>query len=491
MNFPIVEIIVGIVTVCLFYVCYDKYLKSQRDIHELALQEQSNISVSRKSDETAIYRNNLIPHEMPLVTGLQIRQGFKLRDGNIRDIWSVGMNHKTSTFQFTDENIKLSIFQLNSSIKQLNEIFKQKQVKVVGSCIPCGSIEGFITGMTCFTNGLTFYSFDGIPRFKPEVDIMIIKKSQLNFIKPLGLNLFIIEDDWSINYDKSDPNFEYKYQNSYDQGIPLINSIGNKSYSFTHQNFVSATSSLVKAIPLGHEFNSKDLLLVHKFNNQIHFWSKIFAIILFGGSIISNNSNELLIQELKPTIVLINTETAKHLLNRITSKLSIFQNLKISRSQQLLSDGIFSYNSQLSGFKHLRLMYITTYAKFDDTISSLNLTLLRSLTGSRIINERILNQLSGPLTSTNFYDYRVFSNNIVNRGTSSLSLEMKLFKKDGLDIEKKKGELCIRGFIVGRPTDQKELENAINEGERVGSEGWMPTGITGTFGRDGCLYEII
>jgi hypothetical protein len=257
----------------------------------------------------------------------------------------------------------------------------------------------------------------------------------------------------------------------------------------------------VKSIPLGHEFSSKDVLLVNDFTNQVHYWSKIFAVLLFGGSIIfqssssssSKNQQQLLdvITIHKPTLLLIEPRSAQELLLTSKEQLSWFQNIKLSRAQHLLSEIIFTTQAQLSHFESLRLIYITTQHISEPSLSSSDLTSLRALTGSRIINERTLPQLSGPLTATNFYDYRIFTNrNLHNRGTASQSLEMKLFKTQGLDIEKRKGELCIRGFVIGRPINPDQLERAIEEGERVGSEGWMPTGLKGTFGRDGCFYEF-
>lgn len=59
-----------------------------------------------------------------------------------------------------------------------------------------------------------------------------------------------------------------------------------------------------------------------------------------------------------------------------------------------------------------------------------------------------------------------------------------------LNIEKKQGMLCIRGFSIGKPVESDRLEKALHLAERFGGgEGWMPlVGVFGLFGQDGCLY---
>ncbi|ODV62640.1 Dde1p ASCRUDRAFT_74978 [Ascoidea rubescens DSM 1968] len=108
----------------------------------------------------------------------------------------------------------------------------------------------------------------------------------------------------------------------------------------------------------------------------------------------------------------------------------------------------------------------------------------------------------GTVFQTNLFDYRLMSkNNKVKindinyrrRGIPSQNIETKLVDykllNDQFLAEDNSGELCIRGFGIGRPMDKEVLENAIKEGERVGGDGWMSTGLIGSWNKDGCFYE--
>ena len=59
-----------------------------------------------------------------------------------------------------------------------------------------------------------------------------------------------------------------------------------------------------------------------------------------------------------------------------------------------------------------------------------------------------------------------------------------------LDITKRQGMLCIRGFTIGKPVEPNRLERAMALSDDFGGgEGWMPlVGVFGLWGQDGCLY---
>ncbi|CAM9018103.1 unnamed protein product [Wickerhamomyces anomalus] len=501
------------VGVLLAVLAYSKYLDSQKDIHELALSEQSNISPTRKNDETAIYRNNQTPHGLPLLTGLQIRHGFKLRNGNLRDIWSIVMGQKninSVTFIENGNEIKTDVYHLHGIFEKLNLFFKDHEITTVGIAVPLYSFHGFVSSFTCFVNGLTAHHFNHLPRTNPDVDVLIVDEKNLSFALRLDIKLIIVvsEDplksfsqqnviNWNELGDLTSLNsdtYSYNYDPEYDSGVPFKDTFNFATTDYSHQNFVSAIATVARSLPLGHELSHNDTLLIGYDDSSVKYWAKIFSVLLFGGSIVVGSSStlkfdETLIEKYRPTILAIDSKTAKRFFLKHEPK-GIIHSLLVSRVNYLLSRGIFSTMAALNEYKSLRLIYIDQLNSSNENNSSAELNQIRSLTGARVISERLIPGVIGSILNTNFYDYRVFTNSkLKNCGTSSLSLEIKLYKYNGLNIEKRHGELCIRGFIIGKPNDEKNLEEAIQKGERVGSEGWMPTGIIGKFGVDGCFYE--
>lgn len=477
------------------------------------MNEQSNIAPTRKENETAVYRNNQTPHGLPLLTGLNIRHGFKLRNGNLRDIWSVVMGQKninSVTFYNNGKETKADIYNLNGAFERLNEFFQEKGCSTIGIAVPVYSFQGFVSMFTCFINGLTAHHFNTLPRSTPEVDILIVHESQLPHALRLNLKLYLVvtddestkfSDEHIINWNAlgqfkqlTKDNYSYTYDPKYDQGIPLKETYNFVTTTYSHQNFVSAVATVAKSLPLGHELSYNDKLLIGYEDSSVKYWSKILSVLLFGGSIVLGSSSDpkfddQLIKKYQPTILAIDSKTAKRIFLK-NEQHGFIHSLFLQRAQYLLSRGIFSDRAALPGFESLKLIYIDQLNELNGNINTSDLNLIRALSGARIICERFIPGVTGAVLATNYYDYRVFSNsNLKNCGTSSLSLEIKLFKYKDLNIDKRHGELCIRGFIIGRPTDEKTLEEAIQKGEKVGSEGWMPTGIIGKFGVDGCFYE--
>lgn len=495
---------------------YNQYVFHQRDIHEIALNQQSNIGQSRQEDETAVYRNNLVPIGMPLATGLSIRQGFRLRNGNLRDIWSVVMTQKNHDARLRfisadDDELVCDIDHLNGIFKRLVEYFESIDCKRIGIAVPVYTFHGFVTTMACWSHGLTAYTFNRLPRTQCDVDVLIVDESQLRFAEMFQYKkIIVVSKDQSVQYPGQDvvnwssigdldsvrdDSYEYKYDPSYDNVIPLVDTHNFQSFSYTHQNFVSSIASIIRTLPLGQEFGRENLLIGYE-DSTINYWPKILAILLYGGSVVigstSNKSFNTAIETHNPTILSVDSTFAnKYFSSIVTKSESTFQAWKLHRAIHLLSQGVFSKNSSLKEYSNLRIVYIGSTSP-DSELSSLQLTTMRALLGCRVICERFLEGTIGAILSTNFYDYRVFSNDrLINRGTGSLSLELKLYKSGTYDISKRHGELCIHGFTIGRPVNQQDLALAIERGEKVGSEGWMPTRIIGKFGSDGCFYEDV
>lgn len=489
---------------------YNQYALHQKDIHEVALNQQASISPSRKEDETAVYRNNQTPHGLPLLTGLQIRQGFRLRNGNLRDIWSVVMDQKNkeARFSFISANgeIVCDVDNINAVLKRLINYFLSNSCTKIGIAVPVHSFHGFVAVMACWVGGLTAHTFNQLPRTQFDIDLLVVDESQLQYAKMFKYKeILVVSNDGSKTFDGdeacvnwreigdletlSDPVFQYKYDPSYDTVLPLIDTHNSQTTSYTQQNFVSSIGAIIRALPMGHELGQERLLIGYE-GSTINYWPKVLATLLYGGSVMLGNDKDATFTNAivgsRPTTLAIDAHFAKKYFLPKTDY-GFIQSLKLSRVMNLLSQGVFSLGASLPGYDGLRLIYIGDEGK---GLSSEELTTIRALYGCRVISERFKVGTIGSVLSTNFFDYRIFGNKrLMNRGTSPLSLEAKLFRFKDYDISKRHGELCIRGFTIGKPDGETELQKAIAAGERVGSEGWMPTGIIGKFGADGCFYE--
>lgn len=604
-------------------ILYSKYLETQRDIHVLALEDQSSVSSTRNRGETAIYRSPLVPHSYPLLHGLSIRNSFSLRDGNIRDVWSVALaqvqhsaakHHATSGTSFSnpqpsriaegfkpnevcfyDSNGSMlfskDYYQLNFMFKKLAKCFDNcldnldghKLNWKVGSVLPVYTYQSFLASMACFLNSFTFHTFhDFLPQTALadfSLDFLLLQQKDLDMALKVYSSLvkiFIVTDilEIPVQYEisltenpkmkvitwdqfmdfaendfigDSDSQYQYQYNKSYDDFIPLRETKSYNTTEYTNQNLVSSIANELKSIPSNESWNDKSLLFFAEDSQCCYFYNKILTAVLSGSSIRIVEPlrlNKIMSFDIEKELLEASEEIDKklvHLLslfNEALSKKSLeksciavipgfylksYLNLSCSnitsnwltnilkrRSINLFKQGIHNRLGEESEiFSQTDLIYsYSTNNKIDSNIESYNDTnQLRVSTGAKIVMERYLCGTLGPVLSTNIYDYRpceyCYAENdaicdsnrspMINRGVASQVLEMKLidYKVLGIDLkaEDNKGELCIRGFNIGNCIDSDTQEIRYKESERAGQKGWMPTGILGYFDDDGCFYE--
>ncbi|CCH58810.1 hypothetical protein TBLA_0A10320 [Henningerozyma blattae CBS 6284] len=238
-----------------------------------------------------------------------------------------------------------------------------------------------------------------------------------------------------------------------------------------------------------------------------------------------NSKASINLEFLKGTTLLsISASNMKKIIDHIQkSHTNIFDNFRLNWATLLFSYGIFSKcGERQSRFTdNLRCIYLEEIIKphqfilnypreipklniqnskiiESPNLSTVHLNLIRSLFGTRLVRELIIPYLTiGPIAQTNFYDYRVLSSNVddklISFGPLSTSLEGKFVSLDlvpELDIRKRQGMLCIRGFNIGLPVENDRLEKLMKVSEDYGGkEGWMPlVGLYGLWGLDGCLF---
>ena len=543
-----------------FFIVYSK-----RDLSEVSLHEQSNITTVRRENETALYRNFLVPSGFPLTTGLGLAHGYKIRNGNFMDVWKAILEISSSnegTITFDGKAYKPA--SINGMAKQVIEkLFAKDDYKGMGITTSLGTVQGFVFGIAAIINSISrqssSLSSSLLPHYLPspprqkidDLDILVIDSwrtlSMMNQSEKWYKLILVCSDEGrdSAKFDSNTKVMSWKeliegytdaselaYESPADfsddlKPFLMVTSLGNKTTTFNQLNLVSSIAAFIKTFPSGHELSSSDVLtLAYPATTDADFsiqsWHKLLSVLLYGGSAEFIPESSLTSEKLKRTTLLCTSaKTLSNLFQAITKEnpVSFMQNIKLSLAATLFSEGVFSKWAQfpITSLDKLRCIYVGVQLLKQDTILSFDakipkfasgqlnsrvttvrLNEMRALFGSRIVLELYAPfAVMGPIAHTNFYDYRILpavvDSNVTCFGPLSTSLEGKLIKTEGneeLDIGKRQGMLCVRGFTIGRPNGELRLKQTSELSERLaGGEGWMPlAGVFGLWGQDGCLY---
>ncbi|SCU88369.1 LAFA_0E12288g1_1 [Lachancea sp. 'fantastica'] len=522
-------------------------LETKRDLHPIALAEQANVASTRKEKETAVYRNFTVPPGFPLTTGMGLSLGYRLRNGNFGDLWSSIMEMGETSYVELNGS-KFSLATLNGEVKQILTSFKHSatEPKHIGICIPPTEHAGFvlaIAGLMGSLQNVVPVFMPSVPRSKQ--DLQIIAVDSWETVRQMGDSCQWYETVIVCDVEKSEPTSsnqtnvitwkqlmlgcsddnEFKYtppqDNSDDMKVmALSKSSFGSTTSFTHMALVSSVAAFIKSFPLHHELSSHDhisVILDNKSTVQdpIQIFPKVLATLLHGGSasIQSHSPSETLERCLnRDTTLLQISDTSSLLDSQLMQPLSMVQRFKFAVASNFLSEGVFTSSALISvAFKKLRCVYLYSPVKDVKTVSLMTLVTskpvhdsikktrptkflnrMRALLGCRVVVELYCPFLVlGPIAATNYFDYRVLpaqaDSKVTNYGPICTSLEAKLVEDDSnqtLNITKRQGLLCLRGFTIGKPM-------ALDLAKKFdGGEGWMPLpGVICLWGQDGCLYE--
>lgn len=540
-------------------------IDNKRDLSDIALNEQSNITSVRKNNETALYRNFLVPIGFPLTTGLGLSLGYKIRNGNFMDVWKAIMDvtvEKKNFIKFLGE--KYTIPQLNGMANHIMEtVYEKYDAKQVGVNISTSTHQGFVISIASMIysiknangNGLLHY-LTSVPRQRMEdIDVLVIDSWQsfrmLNNSENWYKLIIVCDDNNSVlkpdNLDQldnvktwkqiitgysSEAHFIYEPPKDNSDELKLLLNIttsANKTSSFNQLNLVSSISAFIKTFPLNNELTSMDNITqisdsfaVAKTNLQI--WPKLLAVLLHGGSAQLLTENSFCLDDIKDTTLLVATPSAISTLAKNIESGSISDgfcaSIRQSIATSLLSEGIMTKLAKfdIPQLSELRAIYLVEELSNESQILSFNykipekspsrqingkitstkLNYFRAIFGSRLIVELYCPYIiMGPISQTNFFDYRIFpkvvDNNVTCVGSMTTTLEAKMIATENnadLDIEKRQGMLCVRGFTIGRPISEERLALASKlSNDIAGGEGWIPlVGVFGLWGQDGCLY---
>lgn len=356
--------------------------------------------------------------------------------------------------------------------------------------------------------------------------VIICGKKPLD-VSEIPANVSFWED--LVKDANDDPVFEYQCPEDMSDDkreLMWVTTPWNDTNCFSQMNLVSSVSSFIKSFPMEHSLKETDSITfagqLSQPTKTLHIWPKLFSVLLHGGSVSFISDSCLDIQSLRNTTLLVVLKDAMvKLLNESNQqKNSMIYKVQEKWANTLLSEGIFTKWAKISnsGINALRCIYVENELPNSEAISSMeisaikkpaltakNTTLtsvqlneIRTTFGTRAVQEVICPyMIMGSISSTNFFDYRIFPTQVDKvltcYGTLETNIEGKMVQvdvADNLDIAKRQGMLCIRGYNIGKPLEDKRLQKAVNLSEKAGgAEGWMPlVGVFGLFGQDGCLY---
>lgn len=476
-------------------------LNFKRDLTDIALNEQSNITTVRKQNETAHYRNFLVPVGFPLTTGLGLSLGYRIRNGNFMDVWKAIMDVsivKNNFIKFDNtKDKKYSLSEINGMAHHIIEnVYKKNDVQQVGINISASSIEGFVLSVASMihsvretnSKGLLHY-LASVPRQKmDEVDILVIDSWQAyrmlnnsehwykliivcdennSILRPKDIKATNITT-WNELIEGYSKNSEFEYDPPTDNSDELknfmnITSSSNITTSFNQLNLVSSVSAFIKSFPLNNELSSDDIITRVKdsfsiVNSNIQIWPKLLSVLLLGGSAQFIESSKLTLDDLEGTTLLVTDPKG---LSDISKKINPNKSssIKLSLTTALLSEGIFTKlgKSNPRQIKNLRSIYLSEELTQESSIlsftanipqlskgqlgskfSSTQLNYFRATFGSRLVVELYCPYIVlGPIAQTNFFDYRILPNTVDDRVTCLGSLTTSL---EGKMIETENNE---------------------------------------------------
>lgn len=398
-----------------------------RDLDPIALKQQSNIGAVRKKEESAIYRNFLIPNGLPLVSGLNLSNGYKLRNGNFADLWSAIMKTSSkdaaaySSMKFINTNdTSYSLPRINHISNMVLEKLQPyvhnspREIKV-GIAMPLSTFEGFVSAIAIMKANILWpvvpIFFHSVPRQSiDKMDVLIVDTwdtfklfSEHSFSNCSNILVWESINNFpgNINHNRvnveslhdcsttlvEDPNYEYIFDTSKisddHKVFAYLMSPKSQITKFMQTSLMSSVGSFIKSFPLNQQLTAEDSLTIisNKLSPGLLFnqLDKIFSVLLFGGSLsFIDASQQFSLNALKDTTLLsVNSNSlykVKSAVQNVSQDdvITFLNDTVLSWAISFFSHGVFTTigesNSKFS--KKLRCMYINdVYQKSNQVCS--------------------------------------------------------------------------------------------------------------------------
>lgn len=492
-------ILIAILVIVLIRVLYSLYLHSSIDVSKEYLEQQSSVDSVRKSNESAIHRSNKLEISNGLRVGLNILYDhYKLRHGNLRDIWAIYVKSQEKQPKSVLVNgDSISCPSLNHQAQELGRYFTDNGFKRIAIRLDhvLESLDLLVILIACFINQITLVVYEmksDVDSIKP--DLWILKESPqsrpshtylcLDSLGPNSVSSIIKAAQGGLS------EFSNLYEPKFDKGIAIEyhRRVGGgmlASTSFSQLALMSAVASNLKHLPDDHAISSDDKVLIVDSRKNIE--STMLSMIKLLGCFISNCdvviSNTLSWSEVESTgatIVSVDQSLFMKLLplESLVSNLGLLKNWRLGYCLRFLSMGSFKtlHNSKL------RLIYLQSSVLASPSMTTYQCDQYRAILGARIVCEYAYPSIVGPILQTDLYDYRIInhSRSKFTFGCITQSNEIKL-----TNMSNGFGTVNVRGYNIGKTVTAKDKDNT----KLANNEGFMPlTGIKGRWGRDGCLY---
>ena len=539
--FEIQPVLIALVTLLVFNYIYRSYIDYTKDVSELFLTDQSVVDATRLPEESAVYKSNKLDYSLGLRVGLGIRYDhYKLRNGNLCDIWEVLMNYckkvdkeksivvkgpKAGNGKPTirDDSVKPhseTFLSLNHRIHVFGDMLKEKNIShiKINLQLYITSIEILVIMIAAFTNQVNVEFYDKYENLAVIVD---------------QTTLFVIDGDTNDNQidvssetkhsniynistlpppdNQIQPDFENDYSSIKDKGIALTitRKLNNKilaTVEFTQLNIISSLASTLKHLPASQALNDTDTLLIVQNHTPTNDQILNDLVKMLAGFI--SHSNIIVAHDIKtwkdvysyqPTVLSISQEALAQFpsTESYISKMNGLKKFIFNQRMVNLAKGKFSSSKVdvgRSSSQNLRLVYISKQIQETMKFSLLQLNQLRCLHSCRVIVELTYYNIIGPIVLTDFYDYRLLDiANLRSYGCLSQAVECKLVKLDS----RNRGQLYVRGYNIAK-TSTKLMVNGKgiaqdddNKSVMKQNNGFMPlTNVFGIWGNDGCLYVV-
>ncbi|KAI3404136.2 hypothetical protein KGF56_003036 [Candida oxycetoniae] len=425
------------------------------------LQQQSSVEPTRLAHESSIYKS-IRYHSLRV--GLDIRyDSYKIRSGNLNDIWSIAM---AEAAQKRDKGIFINREVLKYTYINycISEWQKKQEEPIESINIPIdytidkkwvvGVLIGFILQIP-----VRFYERNKGKDKDKDKDKLSSGLDISNITLPTKEKEKL---DFVNNYTPTkDRGIAIKYARQVRPGIDVL-------VEFTQLNLVSAVASSIKHLPVDYSGKSMTIVPSESFEN------------------ISNSIVKLLMGFVSNMEIHIDYE-ARFDTDMISLPDYVVDKNKLNKMSFISKLKLFALNKGI--FKSTKLIYIQSNLD-KPKFTSIEKNKLMISKNSHVIQEFHNFNVIGPILVTDYFEHRTYAPYF---GAISQSLEMKLIN---FDPRTKSGNIMIRGYSIGKPTNfinGKVAENDMHGNQyKKSSDGFMPLplNIKGRWGTDGCLYIV-
>lgn len=483
----------ALVILCAF-IAYTRYLDFNRDVPIEYLQEQSLVERTRKPNELAIHKSTKLDYSTGLRVGLGIRyDSYKLRNGNLNDVWELFVKQVGSLNQPTiyvgHEYLKVS--QLNSAVHILCNTFQVwKTVSEIAIPLDIFLSDKYVLAVTiaAFLAQIRIHTYtQDCEGFVDEDSVCYAKNedgAQLQRRKD-GAALFAMN---TLDFKSERTDFQNPYSVEKDRGTALklsthINHNVAASTAFTQLNLISAAASCIKHLPPAHQFRRTDRFVILQDHTTAEGVSnevvKILCAFVAGAEfvLVSQESDYM---RFKPTVLVSGVNFAKTLARKPTGFMTVMYYHKLYSLSRLCSNiGTRTKSCEL------RLVYVHRRRSAGNFT---NWNGVRASLGVNVVEEIGHFNVAGPFLATDFYDYRTFSTEMTQKvaaaGAVVQANEIKLLDFDATQS----GQVALRGYNIGKAVTVMQGVGQTNI--KPDEDAFYRLPYVARWGLDGCLYIL-